>query len=107
MAQRRVREGSCGFPASAVDALTTARIEWRPICQAGSLEPLFATLEADMSVAPFLSRTIPDRLVRLGEVGLPALPIFHIKLRLPTTGVSAVAKELAQHVREGFRRRYS
>ncbi len=100
-------EERCGFRASAVDALTKAGLEWRPICQVGSLEPVFATLEADMAVAPFLSRTIPDRLVRLDDVGLPALPIFHINLRLPTTGVSAVAKELAQHVREGFRRRYS
>lgn len=98
---------SCGFRASATEALTKAGIDWRPICQVGSLEPVFATLEADMAVAPFLSRTIPDRLMVLDENGLPALPVFHINLRLPMTGVSAVATELARHIREGFRQRYS
>jgi len=98
----------CGFRASAIEALTKAGIDWRPIiCQVGSLEPVFATLEADMAVAPFLSRTIPDRLMVLDENSLPALPVFHINLRLPTTGVGAVATELARHIREGFRQRYS
>lgn len=98
---------TCGFRASAIEALTRAGIDWRPICQVGSLEPVFATLEADMAIAPFLSRTVPDRLMPLDDSSLPALPIFHINLRLPTTGVSAVTRELARHVREGFRKRYS
>ena len=100
-------EEHCGFRASAIEALTKAGIDWRPICQVGSLEPVFATLEADMAVAPFLSRTIPDRLVMLEAGNLPALPIFHINLRPPTTGTSPVATELARHIREGFRKRYS
>lgn len=100
-------EESCGFRASAIDALTKAGMTWRPICQVGSLEPVFATLEADMAIAPFLSRTVPDRLEVLSSDELPALPVFHINLRLPSTGVSEVAAELARHVREGFSRRYS
>lgn len=100
-------EEHCGFRASAIEALTKAGIDWRPICQVGSLEPVFATLEADMAVAPFLSRTVPDRLVVLHTADLPALPVFHINLRLPTTSVSAVATELARHIREGFQQRYS
>lgn len=100
-------EEHCGFRASAIEALTKAGIDWRPICQVGSLEPVFATLEADMAIAPFLSRTIPDRLVILDAVGLPALPVFHINLRLPTTRMSAVAAELARHIREGFKQRYA
>jgi DNA-binding transcriptional LysR family regulator len=98
---------SCGFRASAVDALDKAGIEWRPICQVGSLEPVFATLEADMAVAPFLSRTVPERLAALGDDALPALPGFHINIRLPGSGATIIAKELAEHVREGFRRRYA
>ena len=96
----------CSFRACAIDALTRAGIDWRPICQVGSLEPVFATLEADMAIAPFLARTIPERLKPLDDNSLPALPRFHINLRLPTTGASAVAKELARHVREGFAQRY-
>ena len=99
-------EESCGFRASAVEALDKAGIAWRPICQVGSLEPVFATLEADMAVAPFLSRTVPDRLAILKEPGLPPLPSFHINLRLPSTGVTPAARELARHIREGFERRY-
>jgi DNA-binding transcriptional LysR family regulator len=100
-------EESCGFRASAIDALTKAGMTWRPICQVGSLEPVFATLEADMAIAPFLSRTVPDRLEVLNSDELPALPVFHVNLRLPSTGVSEVAAELARHIREGFSRRYA
>jgi DNA-binding transcriptional LysR family regulator len=98
---------NCGFRSSAIEALTRAQIVWRPICQVGSLEPVFATLEADVAIAPFLSRTVPDRLAVLNDAGLPALPVFHINLWLPATGASPVASELARYIREGFRKRYA
>jgi DNA-binding transcriptional LysR family regulator len=97
----------CGFRAVAVKALTGARIKWRPICQVGSLEPVFATLEADMAVAPFLSRTVPDRLMILRAAGLPALPRFNVNLRVPATGQSEVAAEFARHIRDAFARRFA
>jgi DNA-binding transcriptional LysR family regulator len=99
-------EESCGFRASTIQCLTRAGLAWRAICQVGSLEPVFATLEADMAVAPFLSRTVPDRLGVLSEGELPVLPVYHVNLRLPSTGVTAVTAELARCVREGFSRRY-
>lgn len=98
---------SCGFRASAVRALNGARIEWRPICQVGSLEPVFATLEADMAIAPFLSRTIPERLIALNDPDLPNLPNFFVNLRLPTRLNSPIALELARHIRQGFEKRYA
>jgi DNA-binding transcriptional LysR family regulator len=97
---------SCGFRAATIKALTKARIEWRAICQVGSLEPVFATLEADMAIAPFLSRTVPERLEAFTDEDLPQLPVFHINLRLPSSGVSPVATELARHIRQGFSKRY-
>jgi DNA-binding transcriptional LysR family regulator len=97
---------SCAFRAAAVQALTKAGIEWRAICQVGSLEPVFATLEADMAIAAFLSRTVPERLAVLEE-DLPKLPKHLIALRAPATGISPVAAELARHIKEGFDRRYS
>ena len=97
----------CGFRAVAVKALTGARIKWRPICQVGSLEPVFATLEADMAVAPFLSRTVPNRLAILQEAELPSLPHFNVNLRVPSSAQSAVTRELARHIRDAFSRRYT
>jgi DNA-binding transcriptional LysR family regulator len=96
----------CGFRAVAVKALNGIRVNWRPICQVGSLEPVLATLEADMAVAPFLSRTVPDRLAILRGTGLPALPSFNINLRAPSGG-TAVSVELARHIRNAFARRYA
>ena len=97
----------CGFRAVAVKALNAARIKWRPICQVGSLEPVFATLESDVAVAPFLSRTVPQRLMILRDVGLPPLPQFQVILRVPSSGRSAVTDELARHIRDEFSRRYA
>jgi DNA-binding transcriptional LysR family regulator len=98
---------NCGFRSAAVKALTKARMPWRAICQFGSLESVFATLEADMAIALFLSRTVSDRLAPLRARELPALPRFHINLRLPSTGTTSVAMEFARHIREGFSSRYS
>jgi DNA-binding transcriptional LysR family regulator len=98
---------NCGFRAAAIKALTKARMPWRPICQVGSLESVFATLEADMAIALFLSRTIPDRLTALRGRDLPRLPSFCINLRSPATGMTPVTAELARHIREGFSSRYA
>jgi DNA-binding transcriptional LysR family regulator len=98
---------NCGFRAAAIKTLTKARMPWRAICQVGSLESVFATLEADMAIALFLSRTVPDRLTVLRGRELPELPRFHINLRLPSIGVTAVVTEFARHIREGFASRYA
>jgi DNA-binding transcriptional LysR family regulator len=100
-------QNGCAFRASAVRALNAARIQWRAICQVGSMEPVFATLEADMAVAPFLLRTVPDRLLVLADSTLPKLPIFHFNLKVATEAASPSALELARHIREGFTRRYT
>jgi DNA-binding transcriptional LysR family regulator len=98
---------NCGFRACAIDALGRSGIPWRPICQVGSLEPVFATLEADMAIAPFLSRTVPERLAIIADPRLPDLPPFNIHLRLPGHGADKVAAELARYIRDGFRSRFS
>jgi hypothetical protein len=86
--------------------LTKAGIEWRAICQVGSLEPVFATLEADMAIAPFLSKTVPERLAVFTGSHLPKLPTQFVNMRLPSTGVSALTTELARYIREGFHKRH-
>jgi len=97
---------NCGFRAAAIKALTKARMPWRAICQFGSLESVFATLEADMAIALFLCRTVPDRLAALRGRELQELPRFHINLRLPSTGTTSVVTEFARYIREGFSSRY-
>jgi DNA-binding transcriptional LysR family regulator len=95
--------GSCAFRTPALEALNKAKIDWQTICQVGNLEPILATLEADMAVAPYMSQIIPDKLVMIDpEVGLPALPTYHINLRLPSTGTSPITNELADYIRKGF-----
>jgi DNA-binding transcriptional LysR family regulator len=98
---------NCAFRASAVDALDNADIPWRPICQVGSLEPVFATVEADMAIAPFLRKTVPEKLEILDVPELPALPLFHINLRFPAGPISGPAQALVDQVRAGFKSRYA
>lgn len=98
---------NCAFRTSAVDALDKADIPWRPICQVGSLEPVFATVEADMAVAPFLRKTVPDKLEILDFPELPALPLFHINVRFPGSPISGPAQALVDQIRSGFKSRYA
>ncbi len=100
-------QNGCAFRALSIKALNAAKIEWRAICQVGSMEPVFATLEADMAVAPFLSRTVPERLAILTDAALPKLPSYHINLKVSAGEPSLSTLELGSHIREGFARRYS
>ncbi|WP_260295993.1 LysR family transcriptional regulator [Sedimenticola hydrogenitrophicus] len=98
---------SCDFRASAVEALNGAGLEWISICQVGSIEPVLATLEADMAIAPYMSQVIPESLAMLDPgSGLPPLPRYYINLRLPGRGASMIVQELAQQIRSGFALRY-
>ena len=94
------------FRSATVNALSGAGIEWRPVCQVGSLEPVFATLEADMAVATFLAGTVPSSLASIEDGELPALPPFHVTLRMSSADVSGASLELAGQLREGLARRY-
>lgn len=98
---------TCSFRASAVRALSDAERDWRLMCQVGSLEPVYAVLEADLAVAPFLRSTAPKNLLVLPEAcGLPELPPFHVNLHVPRVDVSDIAVELANGIRNGFAARF-
>lgn len=97
---------TCGFRAVAIEALERAGISWRAICQVGSLEPVFATLEADMAIAPFLATTVPRHLVVVESLQLPALPCFHLNLHWPAGDPSKSALEFAQYLQQGLRSRF-
>ncbi len=98
---------TCAFRAAAVAALTNADRDWRLMCQVGSLEPVYAVLQADMAVAPFLRSTAPDNLCILSnEAGLPGLPTYYVNLHVPAVDVSEITRELAQSIRTGFAAQY-
>lgn len=94
---------SCAFRPYALAALAKWNRSWRPVSESNSLEPLFATLEADLAIAPLLSTTVPRSLrVLPDDTGLPRLPACHVNLYLPRTTQNDMATELASVLREEF-----
>ncbi len=93
--------GSCAFRPVKLKALAKAGRDWRGVCEISALEPILATIEADLAVAALLAPTVPDHLRILGpEEGLPKLPAFSVNLYLPHTGATPLATELARHIRD-------
>lgn len=92
---------TCPHRPVALKALEEAGRDWRSVCEVSSFEPICATVEADIAVAPLLASTVPENLQILGEASrLPRLPAFSINLYLPRAGAPDVALELARHIRE-------
>ncbi len=97
----------CAFRAAAVKALGAVGRDWRFTSAVSNMSAFCATLEADMGVAPLLSQSVPAGLQILDkDCGLPALPTYYINMYVAPTKPSAIAQELAQHIRKGFAARY-
>jgi DNA-binding transcriptional LysR family regulator len=63
------------------------------------MEPVRATLEADLAVAPLLGHAIPESLEIIGaDPRLPRLPMFQINL-YEARHPSPAARAFADHVR--------
>ncbi len=91
------------FRAPTLDALKKAEIDWQVVCGVGNLESILATVEADMAVAPYMSRLVPEQLTIIdSNVRLPPLPTYHINLHMPDSGGTLIARELAKVIRKGF-----
>lgn len=88
--------GDTEFSRAVVSALDTAAIAWRPVTQVGSLEPVVATLLADMAVGAFLSRTLPAGTAVAKD--LPGLPPFHVHLRARFARPSTIEAALIEAV---------
>lgn len=93
---------TCVFRPVAIAALKKARRDWQAVCEVSNMEPVRATLEADLAVAPLLGHSIPESLEIIPhDRRLPRLPMFRINLyeaRKPTP----VAKVFADHVRRSI-----
>ncbi|MGE0024223.1 MAG: LysR family transcriptional regulator [Hyphomicrobium sp.] len=96
---------TCAFRPYALAALARWHRGWRPVSESNSLEPMIATLEADLAVAPMLSCAAPKSLEILGDAaGLPRLPTCHVNLYLPRNTQNDMAAELGAVLREEFGR---
>jgi hypothetical protein len=101
-----IGDEDCAFRPVVVKALNDAGRDWRPVCEISNMEPLCATVEADLAVVPLLASTGLMRSKSWVGAGLPPLPMFHINLHLPRIGASDIAVELARHIRAQFAARY-
>ncbi len=100
-------DARCSFRPPTIEALGKAGLDWHLTCETGDFAPYCATLAADLAVAPMLTLTVPNNLQVLGAAeGLPPLPTFYINLRLPKSGVTDIAQEMARFIRSGFAKPY-
>lgn len=98
---------NCMFRRAAVRALVDHGRDWRPVCETSTMEPLCATLTADLSVCPLLASTVPEDLQILGpESGLPPLKTFYVNMYVRRADASDIAVELARHIRQHFATRF-
>jgi len=90
---------TCVFRPVAIAALRKARRSWQVVCEVSNMEPVRATLEADVAVAPLLGHAIPQSLeIIAADRRLPRLPMFRLNLyqaRYP----APAARAFADHVR--------
>ncbi|MGO9360621.1 MAG: LysR family transcriptional regulator [Xanthobacteraceae bacterium] len=90
---------ACVFRPIAIAALRKARREWVAVCEVSNMEPVRATLEADLAVAPLLSHSVPDTLeVLTAAKDLPKLPAFRINL-YHAANPKPVVRAFAEHAR--------
>jgi DNA-binding transcriptional LysR family regulator len=102
-----IGDEKCEFRRSVLKALADAGRDWRPVCEVSSMEPLLASIEADLAIGPLLRRTTPDYLQVIdNEARLPRLPMFLVNMYLPPVQQSEIALELARHIRQEFATRF-
>jgi DNA-binding transcriptional LysR family regulator len=90
---------SCVFRPVAIAALRKAKRTWQAACEVSNMEPVRATLEADLAVAPMLRHSIPESLTTLPrQARLPQLPIFRVNL-YQAARPNPAALAFAEHAR--------
>jgi DNA-binding transcriptional LysR family regulator len=83
----------------AIAALRKVRREWLAVCEVSNMEPVRATLEADLAIAPLPSHSVPDSLEILASTKrLPKLPTFKINL-YQAANAKPATRAFADHVR--------
>src|SRR5258708_922058 len=96
-------DDKCAFRPAVLKALRAAGRDWRPVCEVSSMEPMLASIEADLAIPPLLRSTIPHYLQAIDrDRRLPRLSKFLINLYLPPARQSETAVELARHIAQEF-----
>jgi DNA-binding transcriptional LysR family regulator len=90
---------TCIFRPAAIGALRKSRRAWKAVCEISNMEPVRATLEADLAIAPLLQHSVPASLEVLSDnKGLPKLPSFRINLYVGARR-NSVVRAFADEVR--------
>ena len=93
----------CAFRPSVAKALLQLDRSWRSVCEEGSMQALWATVEADLAVSAMLQSTVPPGFEILTDSNyLPSLPNFCINMYLRPFNASDLATEFAHHLRREF-----
>ena len=90
---------ACVFRPVAIAALRKARRDWVAVCDVSNMEPVRATIEADLAIAPLLSHSVPMSLeVLAANALLPRLPAFKVNLYQAPNPIPAT-QAFADHAR--------
>ncbi len=90
----------CVFRPVIVDALAEIGRDWRSCCETSEMQPLLASVEADIGVTALMASSIPDHLeILTGKAELPTLPDFAINLYV-RSGADRLTTELARFMRQ-------
>lgn len=101
-----IGDGTCEFRPSILKSMRDSGRDWRPVCEVSNMEALFASIEADLAIGAFLRGTIPSYLHEVDDDRLPKLPKFLINMYLAPARQTAIAVELARHIRQEFASRF-
>jgi len=94
---------NCMFRPLMLAALEADDRDWRLTNAMRSMDATFAMVQADLAVTGILESAVPSFVTVLGEdEGMPSLPVFYINLYTSMSGMSEVAVELTQHIRDHF-----
>lgn len=90
----------CIFRGAVTDALGAIGRDWRSCCVTSEMQPLLASVEADIGVAALLESSVPAHLeVLTFQTELPELPDFGINLYV-ARAAGTLPQELARFMRQ-------
>lgn len=93
-------DGRCIFRGAITAALGAIGRDWRSCCETSEMQPLLASVEADIGVAALLESSVPDHFeILTGKTELPELPDFGINLYVARTA-DRLPQELARFMRQ-------
>jgi len=93
----------CAFRRPAIRALVDAGRDFRIACDSSHMQPLSATVEADLAVTVLLPGSLPPSLAPVeAALELPALPVFAINLYVRAGNRTPAIEAMAAHIRRHF-----